>query len=285
MIRSILLPVADGPLAANARDYAFWLARKDKSVIHALAVIDIKAFEIPVMGTPDGFMPSVVTPPIAETQTLLQDMTALARERLDAFARDCAAQGIPCATESQSGVPGEVIARAAHAHDIIVMARSGYTRAPGTESRLDPLVPHVIRAAIRPVLVAAKNLPKDDGEHNIVVAYDGSGHAARALAIAAELGSRPRMGCKLVTVAASEEAGQEILGPADTYLCNHGLKPQKKVLQAAKPSEAICGLFPAGSADILVMGAYGHGPMREMLFGSTTEWVLSHCCVTVVLQS
>ena len=83
MIRSILLPVGEGPLSPFARDYAFWLARKDGSRIHVLAVIDVKTFEIPVLGTPDGFMPSVVTPPIAESQSLLNEMTALSRERVD----------------------------------------------------------------------------------------------------------------------------------------------------------------------------------------------------------
>jgi len=57
MIRSILIPISEGPLSSVTRDYAYWLARKEGSLISALAVIDVKAFEIPVLGTPDGFMP------------------------------------------------------------------------------------------------------------------------------------------------------------------------------------------------------------------------------------
>ena len=285
MIRSILLPVAEGPLAASARDNAFWLARQDGSLIHAVAVIDIKAFEIPVMGTPDGFMPSVVTPPIAESQTLLDEMVTLAKGRLEELARACAARDVPCTTDVQTGMPGELIGRAAVAHDIVVMARSGYTRASGPENKLDPLVTQVIRASVRPVLVAGRNLLAGYETRNILVAYDGSGHAARALAIAAELGARPGAGCKVVTVAASEEAGLEILGPAEAYLYHHGVNPQKKVVQGTKPADLLCDLVASAPADILVMGAYGHRPMREMLFGSTTERVLSHCWATVVLQS
>jgi nucleotide-binding universal stress UspA family protein len=285
MIRSILLPVADGPLAVGARDYAFWLARQDGSLVHALAVIDIKAFEIPVMGTPDGFMPSVVTPPIAESQTLLDEMVNLAKGRLEQLAGDCAAQKIPCTTDVQTGIPGEVIGRAAVAHDIVVMARSGYTRAAGPENRVDPLVTQVIRASVRPVLVAGRNLPEGYQTRNVLVAYDGSGHAARALSVAAELGSRPGTGCKVITVAASEEAGLEILGPAEAYLRHHGISPQTRVVQGTKPADVICDIAASAPADILVMGAYGHRPMREMLFGSTTERVLSHCWAAVVLQS
>ena len=87
------------------------VARQDGSHIHAIAVIDIKACEIPMLGTPDGFMPSVVTPPIAESQTLLDEMVTLAKERLEEFARECAARNIPCVTDVQTGVPGEIIGR------------------------------------------------------------------------------------------------------------------------------------------------------------------------------
>jgi nucleotide-binding universal stress UspA family protein len=285
MIRSILLPLADGPLVDTARDYAYWLARKDGSRIHGLAVIDIKSFEIPVMGTPDGFMPSVVTPPIAESQSLLEEMTALAKERLARFAADCNARGIACSTETRTGIPGELIAREAVAHDIVVMSRSGYSRGTTSEARLDPLVPQVIRGSIRPVLVSGRPLEPQAGVRNVLVAYDGSGHASRALTVAAELAGRPGITCSLVTVATTEESGLSTLAPAEAYLRGHGVNPQKQVAIGSKASEMICELVSAAAADLLIMGAYGHRPVREILFGSTTERVLSHCSAAVILQS
>ncbi len=285
MIRSILLPLADGPVSGNAKECAFWLARKDGSRIHALAFIDVKAFEIPVLGTPDGFMPSVVTPPLEESRSLLEEMSASAKERLDRFAAECAARHISCSTDTQTGVPGDLIAREAVAHDIIVMARSGYTRAARPPDRIDPLVSHVLRSSIRPVLVAGHGFVEGGDMHTILVAYDGSVHAARALLAAAELGARPGVVCKLLTVASSEEAGSEVLAPAEAFLFHHGVRPEKKVVIGLKASAVICDLVTAEHADILIMGAYGRSPMKEMLFGSTTERVLSHCGATVLLQS
>lgn len=284
MIRSILLPIGEGPLSSIAREYAFWLAKKDGSRIHALAVIDVKTFEIPVLGTPDGFMPSVVTPPITESQSLLSEMTVLARERLETIARECTARSIPCSTDIKTGIPGELIARAATAHDIVIMSRSGYTRAPSGDGRLDPLVSQVIRGSIRPVLVSGQKFQAGE-TLNLLVAFDGSIHAGRVLAVAAELGKRPGVRCTLVTIAATEEAGKETQAPAEEYLYHHGVTPQKQVILGARPSEVICELVAKAQADILIMGAYGHRPMREMLFGSTTERVLSHCAATVILQS
>jgi nucleotide-binding universal stress UspA family protein len=118
-----------------------------------------------------------------------------------------------------------------------------------------------------------------------LVAFDGSIHAGRVLAVAAELGARPGVICTLVTVAGTQEAGEETQAPAESYLYHHGVTPKKQVILGSKPSEMICELVTTAKADILIMGAYGHRPMREMLFGSTTERVLSHCAATVILQS
>jgi nucleotide-binding universal stress UspA family protein len=86
-------------------------------------------------------------------------------------------------------------------------------------------------------------------------------------------------------VAFSQEAGLEVIEPAEAFLYHHGLVPRKHVIVGTKASELICEVAASMRADVLVMGAYGHSPVREVIFGSTTERVLSHCGTTVVLQS
>jgi nucleotide-binding universal stress UspA family protein len=285
MLASILLPLAEWPHGTCAEEYASWLARKGGH-IQALAVIDIKSFEVSVLGTADGFMPSVVSPPVAETQALLEDLTRIAKERLDRCARACKEKGLSCATEIKSGIPGDVIVREALAHDIVVMSRTGYTRvAKGDVKLVDPLVSSVIRGSIRPVLVAGKAFPASGVLKSLMVAFDGSIHAVRALTVAAELGVGYGIECTLANISPSVEEGLETLAPAEAFLCHHGVTPKKKVVIGSKPCEQLCDVVGGAGSDILVMGAYGHSPIREMLFGSTTERVLSHCDATVILQS
>jgi nucleotide-binding universal stress UspA family protein len=284
MIRSILLALAEPPYDASARSYAFWLARKEGSHIHALAVVDVSAFEVPVLGSPDGFMPSVVSPPVKESQSLMEDLTVAAGERLEQFANQCLARGILSSTEIKTGIPGDVIGQAAVAHDIVVVSRSGYSRIVDPQESFDPLVAPVIRASVRPVLVAGSEFQEDGEIQNVMVAYDGSSHAARALLVGAELAARPGVSCTLLTVAQSEDAGYEILAPAEAFLFHHGITPRKQVMTGSKPADVICGMVTSGKTDLLVMGAYGHSPIREVLFGSTTERVLSHCTANVILQ-
>ena len=281
MIKSILLPLVEGPHWPAARDYAFWLAEKEGSRVHGLALIDVKAYEMPVIGTADGFMPSVVAPPVTEAGAILEELTATAREHVAAFDRESASRSIPSSSDIKTGIPGEIVAREAIAHDVVVMARAGYERG-AAENRVDPLVQAVIRGSSRPVLVSG---PAFREVRRILVAYDGSVHAARALAVAAELASRPGVQCMLGHVSHTEAAGQEALGPAEAFLRHHGVLPEKKIVLGAKASEQICDMVTASGADLLVMGAYGHRPIREMLFGSTTERVLSHCGASVILQS
>jgi nucleotide-binding universal stress UspA family protein len=247
--------------------------------------VDIAAFEVPVLGTPDGFIPSVVPPPIQESQSLLNELTAMAKERLEHFANQCASRGISSSTETKIGIPGEIISRTAVAHDIVIVSRSGYNRIANAQETIDSWVAPVIRNSVRPVLVAGMEFREEGDIFNILIAYDGSSHAARALLVAAEIGSRPGVNCTLVTVAQSEDMGQEILSPAEGFLSHHGIISKKQVVISSKPSDVICGLAASGGADILVMGAYGHSPIREVLFGSTTERILSHCAANVILQS
>lgn len=281
MIRSILFPLAEGTLANGAREFAFWVAKRESSNLHGLAIIDIKIFEIPVLGTPDGFMPTVVTAPVEESQTLMTEMQTEAKERLDRFSAECARRGISSSTSCETGIPGDIVVREAVAHDLVVMARGGYSRS-SAEARIDPLVPPVIRGSIRPILVAGREFRE---VRHVLVAFDGSVHAARALAAAAALGARGDLQCTLLSVAGSEEAGNETLAPAESYLFRHGLTPRRKVVLGSRASEIICELVTSTGSDLLVMGAYGHSPIREMILGSTTERVLSHCGSSVILQS
>lgn len=286
MFASVLLPLADWSQPGSAWDYAFWLAAKGGGRIHALAVIDVKAFEVPVLGTADGFMPSVVSPPIAESQALLENLTKLAGERLGQFADVCRQKNLPYSTAIRTGIPVDVITREAIAHDIVVISRTGHAGTEKSEERsVDPLVSGVIRGSIRPVLVAGKTFPSSRPITSMMIAFDGSTHAGRVLNVAVGLGKHYGIECILAVIAPTQEAGAEILGPAEAFLANHGLQPKKKVIPGSKASELLCDIVAEAGTDILLMGAYGHSPIREMLFGCTTERVLAHCGATVILQS
>lgn len=285
MIRSILLALTDGPGDDSAKNIAFWLARKEGSHVHGLAVIDITAFEIPMIGSPDGFMPSVVPHSFRESQDLMQEMTSKCRGRLDRFAGQCSARRISCSTETRTGIPADTISQAGIAHDITVISRSGYGSGPDSKEGVDSIVAPVIRNSVRPVLVAGTEFSEESDIRNILIAYDGSQHAARALQVAAELGSRPGTRCTILSVVPTEDAGPEIISPAESFLAHHGIAVEERIEISTKPSSVVRDYVLSGKVDLLIMGAYGHSPIREVIFGSTTEQILSHCSISAILQS
>ena len=230
-------------------------------------------------------MPSVMAPPLSESQSLMQDLMANAKGRLDLFAGQCASRGIPVFTEAKTGIAGEVISRTAVAHDIVIVSRTGYNRLASAQETVDAWIAPVVRNSVRPVLVAGAEFREGSDIRNILVAYDGSAHSSRALLVAAELAARPGVQCSLVTVAQSEAQGAEVLGPAEAFLSNHGVTPHKQIVVNSRPPDVICELAASGGFDVVVIGAYGHSPIREVLFGSTTERILSHCAANVILQS
>jgi len=77
----------------------------------------------------------------------------------------------------------------------------------------------------------------------------------------------------------------DILAPASAYLHHHGVTHRRQVVRGTCASQVICELATSTGTDLLVMGAYEHSPLREMIFGGTTERVLSHCGTSAVLQS
>jgi len=73
----------------------------------------------------DTGIPSVMPPPLEHNKSLLDEMTSLAKERLEAVAGQCSAAGIRCSTDCRTGIPGEVVVNEAVAHDVLVLARRG----------------------------------------------------------------------------------------------------------------------------------------------------------------
>ena len=85
---------------------------------------------------------------------------------------------------------------------------------------------------------------------------------------------------------ADEETG---LAPDTTIaasLARHGIKPSVRTSIAADISvgdEILSRLADLG-ADLLVMGAYGHSRMREMVFGGATRHIARHMTVPTLFS-
>ncbi len=182
---------------------------------------------------------------------------------------------------SAAGDPTELLGLHGRYADIIVV---GQTDPENGLPELGNLPDTLVLEAGRPIIVMpARGGVKPIGD-SLLVAWNGSREAARAVADAMPLLER----AKSVTVVTAGELGENRLSGADLarHLGHHGIKAD--VMQFGAEGAEIGDLLlreaEAKKADLIVMGAYGHSRLREIVLGGATYHVLKHTAVPVLMS-
>jgi nucleotide-binding universal stress UspA family protein len=111
-----------------------------------------------------------------------------------------------------------------------------------------------------------------------MIAYDGSTAASRAVHMAALLGLTEGSQIQLLSIDSDSKTAQGRADGAAALLRNHGAEVSVFGVQSdADPAELILGHVRAFGADMVVMGAYEHGGLRDAIFGSCTRRLLAEC--------
>jgi nucleotide-binding universal stress UspA family protein len=123
----------------------------------------------------------------------------------------------------------------------------------------------------------------------VLVAWDGSQEATRAIHDALPLLVKAERGASLVVVDPGRLSGrigdQPGAGMA-AHLARHGAKVEVATLHGEDLSVAdvLLDRVSDDGADLIVMGAYGHARLRELVLGGTTRKILHHMTVPVLLS-
>lgn len=136
------------------------------------------------------------------------------------------------------------------------------------EGQLGSHLESVIRALHKPVLVVNHEFKQPQ---NILLAYDGTEAANKALAMVASSPLFKTTPCHLVMVGTADQA--PLLEQASSKLSAAGVAHQSALLQG-KPEEVLCDYQHQHATDLTVMGAFSHHRLRDMLFGSFTAKML-----------
>ena len=145
---------------------------------------------------------------------------------------------------------------------------------------LDHHVGSVIRALQRPVLVATSEhfAPPE----RFVVAYDASPTARKMVDMVAASPLLRGLPALIAMVGADTTEAQEQLAAAAELLRVAGFSVQTRLL-AGEPEQALPELLASQGAALLVMGAYGHSRIRQLIVGSTTTTLLRLSEVPVLI--
>ena len=149
---------------------------------------------------------------------------------------------------------------------------------------------HIIEAALfgsgRPVLVVPYIQKQGLKLDRVLLCWDGSRNAARAIADALPLLAHSN-NVDVITIAAKDDKKGEVPG-ADIahHLARHQLKVDLKRLVAPDMDVASTILSHAAdiSADLIVMGGYGHSRLREFVLGGATREILASMTVPTFMS-
>lgn len=136
--------------------------------------------------------------------------------------------------------------------------------------------------AKRPVLVVPENAA-DRAWDTVAVAFNGSGEGARAVSAALPM-LRWASHVHILTAGADNDDG---LGAKDleAYLDWHGVRCKRHLAEIKEESAGATLLMLAErcGAKLIVMGAYTHSHLREMVMGGVTRHILEKSKVPVLM--
>lgn len=214
------------------------------------------------------------------------DATKLLEDRVaEALAATAQRRGVAHETRKRTSFAygnGEAFADHLRVSDLAVLTRQG---APSIGAQI------LLQAAIfdsgRPVLLVPQERPLVRVPQRILVAWDASPAAVRAIHGALPL-IRKAAEIIIVTVSDDKELRLGQSGIELTHLlARHGAKPHFMALQRGSGGvlERLLAAAADTEAEMLVMGAVRHSPVRNLVLGSATADVLANAPSLPVLSA
>jgi nucleotide-binding universal stress UspA family protein len=276
MIKSILVPLDGSDYSQCALDYGMELSHLFGATLRALYVVDLKMAGSPAalrwMEWGEGETPS----PEEKRQALIEQMEERGRELLTE-----ARHRTNCEVSLRVGVVPQEICEAALGVDLVIMGKRGENAAFGTEM-LGSSIETTVRQSVKPIMVAPnEHVPLE----TLLVAFDGSKHAVRALEVATDMAVK--LDASLITLHIGDDPahGYTLLAQAEKYVEPYGLTHQTVFEEPRGRSvgEVVTECAERFNASLICMGAYGHSRVRRLIIGSTTEEVMRNTACPVLL--
>lgn len=159
---------------------------------------------------------------------------------------------------------------------VVVIGKRGGSHEFATD-HIGSKIERVVRASKKSILVASRNFTQPT---NIVLAYDGSPAAKRALERCANSPLLRDLPVHIVMAGKDDTRHREMLDDAAVQIEGREVTT---TLADEKPEPLLARTVEAASPTILVMGAYGHSPLRTLIVGSTTTDIIRTVKVPLLL--
>jgi nucleotide-binding universal stress UspA family protein len=131
--------------------------------------------------------------------------------------------------------------------------------------------------------VTSTHLSNQENPH-VLIAFDGSFSAGRALHMAILLGILKDKTLHIASVSENEKQARYHVDLAAKLCHAHGLKVHlHPIASAQKPSMALLELMEDLKPSLVIMGAYNHGGLRAFFMGSCSRDLLKETDVPLFM--
>ena len=282
-IRTILAAASGGAATSGAIDLGCQLARRFEAHLEGFHVRPDPRSVFAATGDIAGPGSSTLVESImaqavagaAEAHALFDEI--IARHGIAHGGVPQLARGPSASWREESGTAARLVAERGRFFDLVVLGRSDRVMHEPHSGTIE----ETLARSGRPLVLAPVEPPSGIG-YVIAVAWNGSPQAVRALAAALPFLQK----ANAVSLITAGEEGPGGMHAAAEYLAWYGVNVERHLLPAAKGRRLGRILLQAArdvGADLLVMGAYGHAPWREQLFGGATRAALAQMPLPLLL--
>ena len=172
----------------------------------------------------------------------------------------------------------KIITRYSNLADLVITEQS--SRNEDEEVLLSDLADHLVRATGCPLLLLPWEWARGPIGTRVLIAWKDSREASAALRVSMDFLRQADQ----VFILMADEADTEIPGgDIVRYLKCHGVHGQIVGTSTGEGHEVLDAASKHG-CDLMVMGAYAHSRVRELLVGGATNWVMRHTTIPVLMR-
>ncbi len=284
-MKKILLCTDGSAFAESIYRYGAWFATRLSAEVRVLSVIDIRSQKMASNSNLSGAIG------LGASEELLNNLVEIEHQRakLNHQKTKLILQNAEIALKEYGVAPINLIEKTGFLvdflsefeveSDLIVLGKRG-EGADFASKHLGANVERIIRSIHKPCLVTPREFQPIK---KVLIAYDGSPTGAKILQFLVNIPLFQDLELHLLTVAkSSEDSKIVLLNEAGQNLKAKGLNPICQI-QAGNPEQVIVDYAQTQSINLLLMGAYGHNRIRQLVIGSTTAQVLRSSNIPLLL--
>ncbi len=277
MIKSILVPTDGSDYSRAAVEYGIYIATKTDAQLTGLHVVDVKIIQGPLFsdiafysGLPVyyEFLPKIEAALNKRADTIL-----------DEFREKAQRVGVKPELKKITGLIEDTIIEEGEKNDLLVLSKRGEHFHFNTEGLLGTTAESVVRRCKKPVIITPASFREIE---SMGLAYDGSAPAGTALKIAAELSQSAGWPITTLVICEDTSAAADLTRRVEEFLDPYQVENDIVVLRGREDREII-RFLQEGAVELMVMGAYGRGRIKEFFLGSTTSNVIRNSNIPILL--